>query len=106
MNVKPINGKILVQKCVEGVKEVFDGIAMFRKGNVVIPEMSGETTNWVRVEDVAEDCKLFSKAHIGGFIRLPEYSPNNVHRVPNTEFFIVRESIFKNVPSSQSYLVV
>lgn len=105
MNIKPVKGKILVQKCVDGIEEMFDGMRLFRKGNIVLPETSGETTNWARVEDVAEDCKLFNKSHIGGFIRLPEYSPNNIHRVPNSEFFIVRESLFKNLPSSQSYIL-
>lgn len=106
MNIKPVKRKILVQKCTNGEEETFDGMRLFRTGALVLPEMSGETTHWARIEAVAKDCKFFDEDDVGNFIRLPEYSPNNVHRVPGSEFFIVRESVFESLPNRQMYMVI
>lgn len=99
--IKPVKRKILVRKCLAYTPEMYNGNLYWRDGNIVVTDVRGSYTHWAEVLDIADDCKLFDKSCIGGFVYLPEWNPAQMTRV-NREIvdgvpiddFIVKESLF------------
>lgn len=94
MKVIPHGNKFLVRKCVTGEEREHEGRREWWAGNLILPEMVADTSHWCEIVAVGADCKIVREENIGQFVRLPEYMPNVIHRIPGTEDFIVRESVF------------
>lgn len=90
----PINKQILVRKCTTGTRETHEGREYFRVGDIVVPNVRGEYQLWAEIIGVAEDCTLFTKSDIGGFVHLKEWSPQYIRAVKREEEFVVREELF------------
>lgn len=69
MKITPIGKRIVIRKCVN------DHVRDKGSGNVLIykPDNTYEQTNTVEIIDVADDCRMFRKEHIGDFIQVPEF---------------------------------
>lgn len=92
-NLKPIRRKILVRKCTTGEKRQ-DG---FYLNGLAITDFSAEACGWAEILDVADDCKLFRKEHIGAFVYLPEWKPGMINAAGGPDF-TVKESLFEKSP--------
>ena len=86
---RPINGFVKVRKCVNDHVRDYDG-------NLVLyqTERFIETTHYVEVLDVADDCRKASKSHIGDFCIAPE-SHDRLQRLLYTKDFMVHEDLIE-----------
>ena len=93
--IKPIKKRILVRKCTTGERR--DGA--YYIDNIAIPDSSADNCFWAEILDVSDDCKLFSRDDVGGFVYLPAWKPNHMNRVKD-EDFVVKESLFTLSPKN------
>lgn len=105
MTIRPFNKKIMVRKCVTGTEEVYEGRVYHRIGNVVVTELRANHQHWCEVLDVADDCVLFTKDCIGKFVWIPEFKPNHLYRIWDSEDFIIRESLFAEKDGAPALVV-
>lgn len=94
--IRPINRQIYVRKCTTGVRVESAGDAYYIVGNVIVPDTYGDSSHWAEILDVADDCVLFNKTHIGGFVRLAEWKPRHMRSVIPEKEFIVKEQLFED----------
>jgi co-chaperonin GroES (HSP10) len=82
----PINGFVKVLKCQND--HIRD-----EKGDVALHMTDGfiETTNWVEILDVADDCKHLTKEDIGKFCVAPE-SSDDLQRILYSKEYCLKES--------------
>jgi hypothetical protein len=99
--VRPIKKKILVRKCLGYEAEEHEGRIWYKADNIVVTDVRGTYTHWAEILDVSDDCELFTKEHIGAFVNLPEWNPQNMskvsHKLENgvpVDDFIVKEKLF------------
>jgi hypothetical protein len=71
------------------------------KGNIFVPEVTGDRSNVVTILKVGPGCVEFDNSHIGQRVVIPD-NVNGVHRVQGEEF-LVRES---TVLEHQPYILV
>jgi len=87
-DIKLMNRHLLVRKCINDHIRDSNGDVLIYK-----PDEMYETTNWAQILDVADDCKEFTKDHVGCLIECPEYG-NFLHRLGDygdSEDFLVKE---------------
>lgn len=103
---RPFLKKFRVQKCVTGVPEEHNGRIYHMVDGLAITDFRANWQHWCEVLDVSDDCEVLTKDSIGGFVWMPEYKPNHMYKVSDTEDeWVVRESIFdlKDVPAMVVY---
>lgn len=110
--MKPINRKILVRKCLGATPERVDGKVTYMTGGIVLTDWYGLTSNWAEVIDVSDDCIEFGAESIGGFVLLPEWSPQMMSKVKDERDngvpimeFIVKEELFDVVNGAKPIIV-
>lgn len=101
MKIKPIRRQIYVRKCTTGTKVTLpDGSVGYKLGNIFVTDIRGEYSLWAQILDVADDCRYFTKDHIGGFVRLREWSPRYIRAVVPEIEFMVKEEYFEKEPQA------
>lgn len=94
LDIRPLRQKILVRKCITGTPEEHDGHKYFLLDGIVITDQRADFQHWCEVISVSDDCRYYTKDHIGQFIWLPEMKLDKMYPVPGTEAdWIVRESM-------------
>ena len=88
-------GKIVVRKCTTGEEVEDNGRKYWEVGGVTVLEKRADYQHWCEILDVSDDCKLFDRSHIGAFVQLPEFKPNDIYRIGDTEDSVVREDLFE-----------
>lgn len=82
---RPINKFIKIRKCVnDHIRDESGEIALHMTENHI------ESTNWVEVIDVADDCRNIKKEHIGLFCIAPE-DTEDLARIEYTKEYCLRE---------------
>lgn len=85
----PINRYVRIRKCInDHIRDASGEIALYMTENHI------ETTNWVEVIDVAEDCKHIKREHIGLFCVSPE-SSDYLQRILYSKDFMLHEDQIK-----------
>jgi hypothetical protein len=86
---------ILVRKCTTGQRKKIDGHDCFVDGGIVLTDIRGNYSRWAEIVDVADECELFAKKHVGGFVFLKEWAPRHMKAVVPELEFVVKEDLFK-----------
>lgn len=92
MKVTPKNRRILVRKCVNDHVRAEDGEVQIYK-----PDEVYETTNVCEIIDIADDCRIFRREHIGWFLELPEWIEGLDLFDEEMELWFVKETILDDV---------
>ena len=87
----PINQHVLVRKCVNDHERDGDGEVTFYRTDKHI-----ETTQWVEIIDVSDDCKHITREDIGSFCIAPE-SSEKLQRLLYSKDFCLHESAIEFV---------
>jgi co-chaperonin GroES (HSP10) len=93
--IKPLSRRILVRKCVNDHIRDEDGTVLVYK-----PDWVYEQTNTAEIVAVADDCRIFTCEHIGGFVELPEHITGLDCVDEEKELFTVEEKILDDVTES------
>ena len=91
MNWKPIGKRIRVRKCTTGDWDG-DGYSL---GGINVTQFTADTCYWAEIIDVSDDCELFTKEHIGGFVRMVEFKPDDMNHVEGDDWTI-RERLYED----------
>ena len=84
-NWRPINGYIKIRKCVnDHIRDESGAIALYMTENNI------ESTNWVEILDVSDDCKKMKREYIGYYCVSPETS-ERLQRIGYTKDFCLHE---------------
>jgi co-chaperonin GroES (HSP10) len=87
----PINKHVLVRKCVnDHVRDTAGEIALHMTDGFI------ETTNWVEIIDVSDDCEHITREDIGSFCIAPE-SSEKLQRILYSKDFCLHESAIEFV---------
>lgn len=87
----PVNRYVLVRKCVnDHIRDESGAIALYMTDNHI------ETTNWVEILEIAEDCELYGDWAVGMFCVCPERD-DRLQRIGYTKDFCVHEELVKFV---------
>jgi len=85
----PINGYVKVRKCEnDHVRDDNGEIFLHRTDKFI------ETTHWVEIVDIADDCVYFGRKDVGDFCIAPEYS-DKLQRVQYSKDFMLHESMIE-----------
>jgi len=92
MRITLKNRRVMVRKCVNDHVRDENGDVLIYK-----PDEVYEDTNTCEVVDVADDCRIFQKEHIGGFVEMPEYIEGFELFNKDLELWIADERILDDV---------
>lgn len=85
----PINQHVLVRKCVNDHERDDKGeVSLFRTDEHI------ETTNWVEIIDVSDDCEYITREDIGCFCIAPE-SSEKLQRLLYSKDYCLKEDVIK-----------
>lgn len=94
----PINSYVKIRKCVnDDVRDSDGNVVLYMTDKYI------ETTNWVEIIDVAEDCKHFTKEDIGRFCIAPE-NDNLLARLLRSEEFMLHETKIQFVTDGEGMI--
>ena len=93
--LKPINKSLFVRKCTTGKVVKENGVSVGMIGDIVIPDWKAQNSLFYEILDVADDCEIFDKSHIGALVVLPDWHAEYIRVVVEKKLFIVKEKIFK-----------
>lgn len=91
----PINGYVKVRKCEnDHIRDESGDIALYMTDNHI------ETTNWVEIVDIADDCDMMRREYIGMYTPLEE-SDERLARIERTSDYCIAEELIKFVTDGE-----
>ena len=93
--LKPVNRRLYCRKCHSGKRVVdSDGSVHYELGGITLTDKRGNYSPYWEIIDIADDCKLFTKADIGKIVRLPVWNETYMRNVVPKKSLVVREQMF------------
>lgn len=89
----PILRSLLCRKGTSGVRDESGDYKL--SSGLFVTRKRGQYSHFWEILDVSDDCKWFSKANIGQWVRLPEWHQQLMRPVVENKLFIVKEQIFE-----------
>jgi len=72
-----------------------------KKGAIFMPQTRADSSWWYQIVAVSDDCRYFTKDHVGGFVILTDNEIiGNVTALPNAERIVSEDWLINHTPAT------